>query len=412
MDKKSFLVFAGVAALLLAGCATPRDASAGSGPATITFSHWGVNTEEATLSAMIKEFESENPGIKVEDNWIQNDYEQSLTTAIGGGQEPDVAQISNAFVPDLASAFKPVAVNPADYYTANVAAGMKYQGQYYGVPFVIKPNVMAVNEAIFRSKGVAVPSTTDPMSVAQFAKDATALSSGSGSTKVYGSAPLWYNQFLKAYGGDFFTSTGTCTIDTPAAISAANLIVQAQSAGGFAPTLADSTGQDMFYWLSIGRLAMQPDFGPWDISKLTGLSSSDFQLVPAPGRGSQTEVDGIAISKNLSGAKLAAAEKFTEFMSKDIKAQSLLTTSKASLGVPVTQAALKGFYATAPKLNLKAFVIAAGQAALGASIKNYGNVTDNIDNALSSQTAMGSGHDDPAGVLAGLQSKCPAGLNN
>jgi multiple sugar transport system substrate-binding protein len=412
MSRKRIIsvVGAGIAALL-AGCSAPAGYSVSHGDGvTITFDHWGVNTEAATFTSMVKLFEKQNPKIKIQDNWIQSDYEQRLTASVAGGQAPDVAQISNTYLSDFQHVLKPMSVKPSDYFTSNISRGMELNGTYYGVPFVVKPNVLAVNEDLFEKNHVAVPSSTTPMSVNSFAQTAEKLTSGSGKKKVYGSAPLWYNEFLKAEGGDFFTPQGTCTLATPAAIAAAKLMIKAQSSGGFAPTLLDSQGQDMFYWLSVGRLAMQPQFGPWDVSKLVGLKSSAFQLVPVPGEGSQLEVDGLSVFKSTDPTHAAAAEKFIRFMSTNTQAQSLLTTKQASMGVPVTPAALKGFYATAPHLNLKAFVVAAGQSKLGASVKSYGDITGNIGSALSSRTAMGSGHENPAKVLSDLQSRCPTGL--
>jgi ABC-type glycerol-3-phosphate transport system substrate-binding protein len=287
---------------------------------------------------------------------------------------------------------------------------MKYEGKYYGLPFVLKPKVMAVNTSLFRKNNVPTPSLTEPMSVESFEQAAKKLTSGSGKSKIYGSAPLWFNGWLKAEGGDFFAAGGKCTIDSPAAVAAANLMIRAQSADGFAPTLLDAQGQDMFYWLSVSRLAIQPDFGPWDIAKLVGLKSPNYQLVPVPGNGSLLEVNGLSVLKAAKPEKAAAAEKFLTFMSTNTAAQSLLTTTKSSLGVPVTTAGVKSFEATAPNLNLHAFVIAAGQSALGVSVKRYSDITGNIGTALSSRTAIGSGHENPAVVLRNLQSKCPSGL--
>jgi ABC-type glycerol-3-phosphate transport system substrate-binding protein len=410
MKKTRVLATCLALALGLAGCSSSGGGSAGDA-VTIKFAHWGNNQEAKTIAAMITAFQQANPAIKVEDNWIQSDYQQKLTTSIAGGQAPDVAQTSNTLLADLQSAFQPVDVKPADYYTANIPNGLKVGDQYYAVPFVIKPKVMAVNLGLFKKNGVAPPSATEPMTIDQFVSSAKKLTAGTGKTKVYGSAPLWFNGWLVAEGGDFFSADGqTCTLDTPPALAAAKLMIEAQSKDGFAPTLLDAQGQDMFYWLSVGRLAMQPDFGPWDIAKLAGLKTGEFQIVPVPGKGSQLEVNGLAVSKTAKDAKRDAAVKFADFMSTDDRAQSLLTTASSSLGVPVTQSGLKSFEAAAPELNLKAFVTAAGQSRLGASVKNYGQITGNIGEVLSSKTAIGSGSGDPAAVLSDLQGKCPAGL--
>jgi ABC-type glycerol-3-phosphate transport system substrate-binding protein len=407
--KLAALAIAGAASVGLLGCG-PAATSSGAAQITIQYAHWGSNSEAQTIASMIQAFEAANPTIKIEDNWIQSDYNQKLLTSIAGGEAPVVAQVSNNDMPGLAQAFIPVEVDPAKYYTPNAPNGMKFEGKYYAVPFVIKPKVMSVNLSAFEKAGLAAPSLTEPMSIDTFVSNAKAITGGSGEEKVWGSAPLWYNGFLTAFGGAFFAADGSCTINTPAAKDAAKLLIEAQSEGGFAPTALDAQGQDMFFWLSVGKLGMQPDFGPWDISKLAGLADPTLQIVPVPGKGSQLEVNGLGISTTASEAEKAAATTFVTFMSTDDRAQSRLTTRAASLGVPVTAGGLAAFYKAAPDLNLKAFEVAAGQSELGASVKNHGDITGNIGEALNTRTAMGEGTEDPSAVLDDLQSKCPAGL--
>jgi ABC-type glycerol-3-phosphate transport system substrate-binding protein len=404
------IALAGAASIGLLGCGASATSPGAAGQITIQYAHWGSNSEAQTVASMIQAFEAAHPEIKIEDNWIQSDYIQKILTSVAGGEAPAVIQVSNNDLPDLAQAFTTVEVDPAKYFTPNAPNGMKFDGKYYAVPFVIKPKVMSVNLAAFEKAGIAAPSLTDPMSIDTFVEDAKKITGGSGDDKVWGSAPLWYNGFLTAFGGTFFATDGSCTINTPAAKDAAKLLIEAQGEGGFAPTSLDAQGQDMFFWLSVGKLGMQPDFGPWDIAKLASLDDKSLQIVPVPGKGSQLEVNGLAISATASDAEKAAATTFVNFMSTDDRAQSRLTTRAASLGVPITAGGLKAFYEAAPNLNLKAFEVAAGQSELGASVKHHGDITGSIGDALNTRTAMGEGTEDPGAVLDDLQSKCPDGL--
>jgi len=91
----------------LAGCLqVVRAAARAGGTATIKVSRTGETTRRPrTIAAMIAAFQKANPTVKVQDNWIQSDYQQKLTTSIAGGQAPDVAQTSNTMLADLQSAF-------------------------------------------------------------------------------------------------------------------------------------------------------------------------------------------------------------------------------------------------------------------------------------------------------------------
>lgn len=416
--KKQLLAAASIAAatVLLAGCSHASGnagAEGGSGSTTITFAHWGDNQENATLTAMVAAFEKANPSIKVNANWIQNNYEQQLQTTIAGGTAPTVSQISNTSLASFAETYQPVDVTPGDYYSTNIAASAKYKGKYYETPFTAKTKVMVINKTLFAKAGIPLPSATTPMTPAEFATDAKKLTSGSGSSKIYGSSPLWYMGWLTAEGGAEYNATGTkCTFDSPAALRAANLVGDSQTADGFAPTLLDAQGQDMFDWLSIGRIAMYPDFGPWNISQLATLkNASDFDVVPVPGNGEPMEIDGLGISKTASDAQTTAAKTFVKFMSTNAAAQNLLTTSKASLGLPVVKAAQKSFLAAAPTLNLQSFLAGVDQSKVLPSVKQTTVIETKFTNDLTSRTPVGSGHEDPAKVLPELNAACQSALS-
>ncbi|MCH5672448.1 ABC transporter substrate-binding protein [Streptomyces gilvus] len=415
--KKRSLVLATTAAatLALAGCTASGSSTTGSGgKVTISFAHWGNNEENATLKAMVALFEKANPDIAVQSNWIQGDYEQKLQTSIAGGSAPTVAQISNTSLPGFVGAFRKADVRPSDFYSANLARSMSVGGTYYATPFVVKTKAMAVNKKIFQKAGVPLPAANTPMTTDQFATIAAKLTSGSGKSEVFGSAPLWFQGWLTAEGGSFYNADGTrCTNGSAVAVKTADLIIRAQSSNGFTPSYLGAQGQDMFDWLSIGRLAMQPDFGPWNIAQLVSLSNSaDYALVPDPGRGEPMEIDGLAVSKTAAGAQAAAAQKFATFMATDTAAQQRLTTKTSSLGVPVVKAAVSSFEAAAPSLNLKVFIDAVDQSTVTATPKQDPQIQSTFNNELFSRTAIGSGHDKPATVLPQLQQECQKTLDS
>ena len=402
-----------VTALSLSGC-TGASTGGSAGGVTITFDHWGDNEENATLKSMVALFEKANPDVTVQSNWIQSNYTQQLQISIAGGQPATVAQISNTDLPGFTSAFTPASLDASDYYAANIPDAMQVKGTAYAVPFTVKPKVMAIDKTMFEKAGIALPSTDTPMTTQQFAAVATKLTSGSGKSEVYGSAPLWFEGWLNAEGGTFFNADGTdCTVGTPTAIDTTNFIIDAQSAQGFTPSYLAQQGQDMFDWLSIGRLAMQPDFGPWNVAQLLALpNASDYELVPFPGKGEPMEVDGLAVSNKATSAQAAAAQKFVNFMATDTSAQELLTTKASSLGVPVVQAAISEFKSTAPGLAMSTFINAVSQSQITEPPKQYSQIQSTFDNSLSSQTAIGSGHGNPATVLPQLQKACQQTLGS
>jgi multiple sugar transport system substrate-binding protein len=395
----------------LAACSS-GNGETGSNSSAISFAFWGDNAEAATIKSMISAFEKANPSIQVQPNWIQSDYEQKLQTSIAGGAAPTVAVISNTALPTFASAFKPVTVDTSVYYSPAVAKAGDVGGTNYAVPFVAKSKVMAIDRTSFQKAALPVPSGSKPMSTQDFVTDAGKMTSGTGSGKIYGSAPLWYDGWLMADGGSYYSADGKqCTMGNAAGVRAAETVVNSVATNGFAPTSIAIQGQDMMQWLSQGKVGALPDFGPWNISKIAALDTSRFTIVPMPGLGEPMEVDSLGISKSANAAQTTAAQKFTTFMSSNPAAQNLMASKTSALGVPVVKSSLGAFKSVAPKVNLQAFVDAVTNAVTVPYVKNKVQIESTFSTALDSRTAIGTGHEDPAKVLPQLQAKCQSMLD-
>lgn len=411
MYRKALTAVA-VAGLLLplaacSGGSGSDNGGSGGGKTTISYAFWGNNDEAATMKAMIAAFEQKHSNITVEPNWIQGDYEQKLQTSIAGGAAPTVAQISDTSLPSFVRAFKSVDVDASVYYSPAVAKGGDVGGTNYAVPFVAKSKVMAINKSLFTAANLPVPAETTPMGTDQFVTFAKQLTKGTGAKKVYGTAPLWFDGWLIAEGGSYFSADATkCTMGDASGIRAAQVVGDAAKPGGFAPTQAEAQGQDMVQWLADGKIAMMTDFGPWNIAKIAALDPAKFGLVPMPGKGEPMEIDGLGISKDANAEQTAAAKEFTKFMSSDPAAQNLLVSAKSALGVPVIQASVDAFKAVAPTVNLQAFTDAVKNAVPTPHAKNYVAIASRLSNEWDTRTAIGSGHEDAAVVMPQVQADC------
>ena len=75
-------------------------------PASGTITLWAQGSEGEALPALLKEFEAENPGVKVNVTAIPWDAALSkYQTAIAGGTTPDVAQMGTTWMGDFADSF-------------------------------------------------------------------------------------------------------------------------------------------------------------------------------------------------------------------------------------------------------------------------------------------------------------------
>jgi multiple sugar transport system substrate-binding protein len=409
---------AAVGTLLLTACgssAPPSASSSSSSGTSITVDYWGDAAQEATMKDILAAWDQAYPDSKVNGTFIPSsgNYEEKVEASIAGGDPPDVMEISNTSLEGFTSSLLPLQASAAPYANPGVLEGGTYQGTLYALPFQTDPKVMTINETLFQKAGVPLPSTTVPMTVSQFAALATRLSHGSGQQRVYGSAPLWFDGFLAALGGGVYNSSGTaCTLDSPQALDALNLIINSQTVSGFAPSYEAALGQDMSQWFDAGRLAMVPDTGPWDISDYTA-SGIKWEFIPMPGQGEPLEIDNFGVLKSTTGATRQTAEKFVRWMSTSPAAQDLLVQQGNTLGIPIIESAITKAYSDLPAAdNMGAFATDAKIEPVWPSVGKDPQIETNLGNTLDSDTAAGTGHGSATVALKAAQASCTQTLTS
>ena len=82
--------------LLLCGCNKDNRTE-------ITFSSWGSVTEVGILNKIIKDFEEENPDIRINFIHIPQNYFQKIHLLFASSQAPDVIFLNNLYLPLYAS---------------------------------------------------------------------------------------------------------------------------------------------------------------------------------------------------------------------------------------------------------------------------------------------------------------------
>ncbi len=137
---------AAAAALLLAGCAGGPRATG------VTIRFWAMGREGEVVQDLVRDFERENPGVRVvvqQIPWIA--AHEKLLTAHVGGSTPDVAQLGNTWIAEFAAleAIAPLdgrlaasrSVTPASYFPGiwdtNVVGGV-----LYGIPWYVDTRVL------------------------------------------------------------------------------------------------------------------------------------------------------------------------------------------------------------------------------------------------------------------------------
>ncbi|MEW2162335.1 extracellular solute-binding protein [Streptomyces sp. NPDC007084] len=168
--KRTTVIAAGVAVALLAtGCgradegADGKDAPAGlgDGPAKGKVTMWKMGDDEAeekTLEALAAEFEKQNPDVDVRITAVPWDAaHEKLTTAIAGGNTPDLAQIGSTWLSEFAS-MKGLQATPKAFAAGDFFDGQwdttLYKGTSYGVPFTGDTSVVYYRTDALKNAGV------------------------------------------------------------------------------------------------------------------------------------------------------------------------------------------------------------------------------------------------------------------
>lgn len=161
-------------ALSIGGCAPPDD------PHLLTF--WTIGREGEAVSKLLPDFERAHPNIHVElEQMPLTAAHQKLLTAFAGGSTPDVSQLGNTWLPELATlgALAPLqarvdrssVVVPADYF-ASIWTTNVIDGTLYGVPWYVDTRLLFYRTDLLRQAGFNAP----PRDWAQWRRVLAALS--------------------------------------------------------------------------------------------------------------------------------------------------------------------------------------------------------------------------------------------
>lgn len=157
-----------VLALVLAAACGGDDAT--------TLRMWAMGREGELVAALMPAFERAHPGVRVEIQQLPwTSAHEKLLTAFVGDATPDIAQLGNTWLPELAAldALAPLdarvaassIIQPADYFAGiwetNVVAGTSGQA-LYGVPWYVDTRVLFYRPDLFARAGYpAMPTTWD-----------------------------------------------------------------------------------------------------------------------------------------------------------------------------------------------------------------------------------------------------------
>lgn len=155
------------AALIVLAALGCRDAS---GPTTVRL--WALGREGELVAELLADFERDHPEIRVEVQQLPfTAAHEKLLTAFVGDATPDLAQLGNSWLPELAmlGALAPLddqvaassVIQPADYF-AGIWSTNQLDGALYGVPWYVDTRLVFYRRDRFAAAGFAKPPDSWP----------------------------------------------------------------------------------------------------------------------------------------------------------------------------------------------------------------------------------------------------------
>ncbi|MEV6104986.1 extracellular solute-binding protein [Streptomyces sp. NPDC051940] len=322
-----------VATLALAATACGDDGDSGddkaSGPVTITWWDTSNATNEApTYKALIEEFQTANPNIKVKYVNVPFDQAQDkFQTAAGSKGAPDVLRAEVGWTPGFAKSqfLAPLdgtaALDKQDDITPSLLKQAQYEGKTYGAPIVTDTLGLMWNKELLKKAGHDAPPTTwDELK--QVAKD---VKSKAGVDGFWLNNATYYElPFLYGEGTDMVDAAGKkITINSPEAVKGVDVSKDILASDGVAKldVTADAYAH-MMDAFNNGKVAMIVQ-GPWELTNVfKGAAFADkanlgVANVPAGSSGKSGAPTGghnLSVYAGSSKEKQEAAFKFVGFM--------------------------------------------------------------------------------------------------
>ncbi|GAA1678694.1 extracellular solute-binding protein [Nonomuraea maheshkhaliensis] len=336
-------------ALVAAGCGRSQqqapeqaqDVTTGKVSGEVTV--WAMGEEGKALGAFVKDFESANPGVKVNVTAIGWDVaHDKITAAIAGGATPDVSMIGSTWSGELAKtgALEPTPANLVDKaaFFPGAWQTVDVNGTAYGVPWYVETRVLYYRTDQAEKAGVKPPATWEEFTAfARALKEKGGAKDGFQQSYTQGAAWQEVLPLIWQAGGEI-VKDGAYTFDTPETVTALK-----QYASMFEQKLAPNNTAEGAFPQSFIKGEIGGFFsGPWMIGVLNNDGGAGFDgkfdVAPYPkGPVSATSFVGgsdMAVFKKAKNRD--AAWTFIKWLSEPQVQAKWYTTVKA---LPAVQAA-------------------------------------------------------------------------
>lgn len=345
---------------------------------TVQFASWGSESEIAILKPILKNFEEENPDIKIDFMHIPQNYFQKIHLLFASNTAPDVIFMNNQYLPIYANAgVLEDLTNTFDFssFYPQTIKSLSWKGKVYAVPRDVSNLVIFYNKDIFDRYNVPYPNKN--WTIQDFLSTAEKLTHRPSIFGIsFEEEPLMFLPYLTSLGGGFEPEK----INTNNSKRALKFYADLRNKYHVAPQKDESASATMAQMFLQGKLAMHLS-GRWLVPKYREEAKFDWDIINFP-----TDNTGSYIPLDASGWTISKASKHKKEAIKLVKYLSSKTSSqeftKSGLIVParIDVANSTTFLDKEKPHNAKIFLDVIKKSKPTPVTVNYRETLDNIKN--------------------------------
>ncbi len=336
----------------------------------VSFASWGSVTEVEIIKKVIKEFETENPDIKVDFIHIPQNYFQKIHLMFASNTPPDVIFLNNLYLPVYSNYLEALDMFvDADKFYPQGITGMSYNGKLLGMPRDISNLVLYVN-----LDKINLPISS--WRLEELLDKCSGLRNETEFCISYEDTIYWVSPYLSYFGGGVLDKNLQPIVNSNESRKAISFYKDLKTKYHYAPEksqVGSSTLAQMFldekivFYLS----------GRWMYPKISETAKFSWGVINFPyGKAPQAcDVSGWAVSK--SSKNKDAAIKFVQFLSSEYTSKYFTETG---LIVPARKDTAKILNSSSH--NEKVFLEVMDKSANTPVSKDYNKITDKLNKEL------------------------------
>ncbi|WP_010277292.1 ABC transporter substrate-binding protein [Paenibacillus senegalensis] len=332
--RNSFFILTVLLTFTLAACGSSGTggSNAGSGnggskQTTLDFVWFTDGVEGEVMKGLIKEYEDQNPGIKI--NLIEvayTDLGTKLRTMVSGGKPPALSRISDTGMFANQALDLSEYLGTAEEFSSQFIDSIKpyyiVDDKVIAAPMDVTANGLIYNKTLFDKAGVSVPTSSDDVWTWEEFSAALKQVQEQGGARfgmVMDVTPHRWSTMLYQFGGSIFNEDGTqAVINDGKAVNALNYFVQLHK-DGIMPDSVWIGGENPNNLFRTGTVGVHFS-GNWMLSNYKDINNFEWGVTYLPKEEIRSSVPGgkyLMAFKN-SGVEEEAAEFIAYLTSKEV----------------------------------------------------------------------------------------------